>query len=59
MEMMLKDYEPKIYNGFSPNDKAIRIFQKDLNKYIEEGWVKYHFWPEKIKEKLLEKITII
>ena len=41
-----ENYEPKIYWGFSPNDLAYRISQKDMEKWVEDKKVvKIEWYP--------------
>ena len=48
---ILNNFSEKIYHGFSPNNPAVRIQQKEMNNLISEGIVKkIHWHPLTLKE---------
>jgi len=47
MRDMLKSFEHMIYRSFSPNDKAIRFGQAEMDQYVFKGHVRTRSWtPE-------------
>lgn len=49
---ILKNFDHKIYFGFSPNNKAVRIQKKDLEELIKNGMVKKIPWHSKTIEEI-------
>ena len=45
-EYILNNYTHKIYDNFSPNDNAIRIYDKDIKKIKSLGFLKVEKWKD-------------
>lgn len=54
-KIILDRFEHKIYYGFSPNDKAVRIQTDEMEKLIEEKLVKRAHWHPKTIEEIETK----
>jgi len=48
MDFMLKNFEHKIYKGFSPNDLSVRINISDLSKFPED--IKKEIWCKEVSQ---------
>lgn len=44
IERMLIEIPKTIYRGFSPNDLALRVYEKVAKRYIDNGWIKKEDW---------------
>ena len=54
IQEMLSNFRPRIWRGFSPNDRAIRIGQSDMDDYVSRGLVKKRAWSPEARE-IIEK----
>jgi hypothetical protein len=56
---ILNNYPHKIYDKFSSNDLAVRIFSKDIEKFIKEKNIAKREWKIKAKQFIHKNYNIL
>lgn len=62
---LYNNYTHRIYwdfdknKGFSPNDKAVRIFKRDIDKFIEKKLIKHKKWGKNSRKEIEKNWEIL
>lgn len=54
IQYLLNNYTAQIYDKFSPNDPAIRLFNSDIQKLYQDNILKFKSWVPAAKVKIEE-----